>query len=301
MEKITVFTPTYNRDYTLKQLYDSLCAQTYQEFVWLIIDDGSTDSTHTLVRDWQQEDRIRIEYNYQENKGKMAAQNFAVSITQTELFLCVDSDDYLLNDALENIMNAWIVYKNNKAAPKELCGIVAYKGRNEHITLGNKFPDEQIKFSNLNSLYKSGFKGDASVILRTDILREHPFPNIPEEKYMREAYIFDQIDQEYTYLLVPKIIMVCEYLEDGYSSNYGLLFKQNPKSCAMYHNQKAGYSTNMTEIMYHTIQYIAYAIYSGNKDIVKESKRKIVAIVMLLPGTILSIWRKFRFYNIGRG
>ena len=92
MKRLTIFTPTYNRAYILPKLYDSLCEQTCQDFDWLIVDDGSTDHTKELVGDWIKEKKISIRYVCQENGGKMRAYNKAVSLTETELFVCIDSD-----------------------------------------------------------------------------------------------------------------------------------------------------------------------------------------------------------------
>ena len=101
MEKrITVFTPTYNRKYILPKLYDSLCCQERKDFLWLIVDDGSTDGTEELVRQWMSDSVLDIEYHYQENRGKMAAHNEGVRLCTTELFVCVDSDDLLASPSV---------------------------------------------------------------------------------------------------------------------------------------------------------------------------------------------------------
>ena len=106
-QKVTVFTPAYNRAYTLGRLYESLLKQTDKRFCWLIVDDGSTDQTEELVSNWIKENRIDIEYYKQENQGKPAAHNTGVELTKTELFTCVDSDDYLTDNAVGEILNAW--------------------------------------------------------------------------------------------------------------------------------------------------------------------------------------------------
>ena len=101
--RITVYTPTYNRAYRLPDLYESLLRQTDRRFEWLIVDDGSTDDTKELVATWIQEQKIPIRYFFQENKGKQEACNWAHSLLETELHTCVDSDDYLCDNALSLI------------------------------------------------------------------------------------------------------------------------------------------------------------------------------------------------------
>ena len=122
-KKITVFTPTFNRAYKLDDLYESLLKQTEQNFIWLIVDDGSTDNTEEKVKGWIKKGEMEILYYFQENAGKMQAHNKAVLECRTELFLCVDSDDYLVEDAIEKILKKWLKRDRNNMA-----GIIAYKG-----------------------------------------------------------------------------------------------------------------------------------------------------------------------------
>ena len=95
MKTITIFTPTYNRAYLLPQLYNSLIEQTNKDFIWLVIDDGSNDNTKELIKNWQQKNKISIQYIYQENQGMHGAHNTAYKNIDTELNTCIDSDDYM--------------------------------------------------------------------------------------------------------------------------------------------------------------------------------------------------------------
>ena len=95
-KRMTVFTPTYNRAYILPKLYDSLCQQTVKSFEWLIVDDGSVDNTQELVEKWIEEKKIEIRYFKQANGGKQRAHNLGVEKSKEEIFVCVDSDDYVL-------------------------------------------------------------------------------------------------------------------------------------------------------------------------------------------------------------
>src|SRR5690606_19466466 len=105
--KVTIYTPTYNRAFCLGDLYHSLCRQSNNNFEWLIIDDGSTDDTEELIKKWQKEALFPIIYFKQKNEGKMEKLNFAHKVMNTELCLCIDSDDYLLDDSIEIILNEW--------------------------------------------------------------------------------------------------------------------------------------------------------------------------------------------------
>ena len=100
---ITVFTPTYNRAYSLPNLYDSLCKQSFVDFEWLLIDDGSTDNTQELIKQWELERKIKIRYLFQPNSGKHVAINKGVKEAEGEIFFIVDSDDYIISDGLKKI------------------------------------------------------------------------------------------------------------------------------------------------------------------------------------------------------
>lgn len=142
MARLTVFTPTYNRKELLKRVYDSLLNQTVKDFVWLIVDDGSTDDTRSQVMEWINSAKITIRYEYCENGGKMRAHNRGVRLCDTQLFVCLDSDDYFVPDAVESLLEAWDksqALMNDAAVDmwgkalsgRKLGGIVAHKGASE--------------------------------------------------------------------------------------------------------------------------------------------------------------------------
>ena len=111
-KKITVFTPTYNRAYCLYKCYESMKRQTSKDFEWLIIDDGSSDRTGELVKGWiKEENSFPIRYIYKKNGGMHTAYNVAYENIDTELAMNIDSDDYLTDTAIEDILNFW---KKNK-------------------------------------------------------------------------------------------------------------------------------------------------------------------------------------------
>jgi len=107
----TVFTPTFNRAHTLHRVFDSLVAQTYRDFEWIVIDDGSTDDTQSLIKLWQQQADFPIHYHYQVNSGKHIAYNYAVKLAHGELFLVIDSDDGFVVNALESMLYWWKIFQ----------------------------------------------------------------------------------------------------------------------------------------------------------------------------------------------
>ncbi len=113
MPTITVFTPAYNRAHTLGRTYSSLLKQNNKDFVWMIIDDGSTDNTAQRIKEWQTiANGFEIIYIYKQNGGMHTAHNTAYNNISTELSVCIDSDDMLSDDAIENILSKWNEIKN---------------------------------------------------------------------------------------------------------------------------------------------------------------------------------------------
>lgn len=256
---LTIFTPTYNRAYILGRLYYSLRGQENKDFQWLIVDDGSSDDTEALVSGWMEEDIITIKYYKQKNGGKQRAHNKGVMECDTELFFCVDSDDFIVENCVEILLKTW----GNATKSKDIAGIVALKGSDSNVPLGTYFP-EGIRCSTLEELCgKYKVKGDLALIHKTSILKQHLFWVAEGEKFIGEGYVYQQIDQKYKLIILPKILAVCEYLEDGYSRNVRKLTKDNPISYTELKRQTICYSKTWHERYYHTILCIVGCIMHG--------------------------------------
>ncbi|MEG1820888.1 MAG: glycosyltransferase family A protein [Malacoplasma sp.] len=290
---ITIFTPTYNRAYILTELYKSLYSQSCLDFEWLIVDDGSTDNTKELVSKWILENKIAIKYIFQNNGGKMRAHNTGVKNCVTELFICVDSDDYIARKSIDNILRFWSNCKNKN----ELSGIIAYKGKNTTEVIGTCFP-KNIQCSSLSDLYSQSFKGDTSLIFKTNILKQYLFPEIKNEKFITEAYIYDQIDQKYKFKILKKIIIVCSYLNDGYTKNGLSLLRDNPQGWALYYNQKVTFTKNLKDKLYFASQYVCYAKIAQNKKIIDRSSNKVICFFAYILGIYLVYKRRKQFKDV---
>ena len=180
MVPITVFTPTYNRAHLLSRCYDGMKAQTDNSFIWMIIDDGSADNTEEVVRGWIQEnDDFQIQYYRKENGGLHTAYNEAISHIETELCVCIDSDDYMPDDAIEKILNFW---KENGS--EDVAGIVGLDYDTEGNVIGDLLPDQ--KSVNLIDLLTGKYKinnGDRTNVVRTELYKKFaPMKVFPGEK-----------------------------------------------------------------------------------------------------------------------
>ena len=227
MKTLTVFTPTYIRAYCLHQCYNSLVEQIHQDFIWLIIDDGSTDNTKDLVASWIEENKINIQYHYQDNQGMHAGHNAAYNIIDTELSVCIDSDDFMPTTAVADIITAWsaIDEKNGLAG---LIGLDAHK--NDEI-IGQKFPEtlERTSLEDLHYRYK--VTGDKKLVLRTEIVKTFKpyYPIYSSERFVPLGTLYLLIDKHYQLQCLNKVLCVVEYLEDGSSRNIIKQYRRHPK------------------------------------------------------------------------
>ena len=267
MCKITVFTPTYNREKTLKRLYQSLKDQKFRNFEWLIVDDGSTDQTERIIKQYIQENRIRIRYYKQPNLGKYLAYNRGLREAHGELFFCVDSDDLLSIDALTQIN----LLSQNISSP-HIAGIIGQKGLKDGTILGSILPNKIV--STYNHLAKQGYKGEWSIIFKTKIATKYPFPIIKEEKFITEAVIYDQIDLTYSYKISNHIFTICEYQEDGLTHHLYPIMLANPGGYKLYYRQRIDLANNLIEKFNYIIRYIAFSKMFKSKRFNYHGKNK---------------------------
>jgi glycosyltransferase involved in cell wall biosynthesis len=261
--RLTVFTPTYNRRELLTRAYESLKSQTVKDFEWLIVDDGSTDDTMRVVDEWIKEGVITVRYHYRENGGKMRAHNTGAALSECELFVCLDSDDVFVPTAVEELLAAYDGAKENGTDSQKIGGVVAHKGCTSEKLLGSRdFPP--VKTSTLFGLYLNGFEGETTLMYETVLLRQFPFPEIAGEKYVPEDYIYDKIDGNYLLRAVPKVLTVCELVENGYTDSLKRLKKENPVGWYLYYEQRARITPPSVLKLKYAGYYTVYAYRTGN-------------------------------------
>ena len=204
---IAILTPTYNRAHTLNRCFESLCNQTCKEFIWVIIDDGSTDNTKEVINEFLEESPFEIIYKYKENGGKHTALNVGVDIIDTELTFIVDSDDILTPDAIETIYENW-----KKIKSKNLCGISFLRGYSKDKVIGSLFPKNNTIYNGIDIQFRYNVKGDKAEVWRTDLLKKFKFPVYGDEKFLGENIVWWKIALEYDMYYINKIYTVCTYI-----------------------------------------------------------------------------------------
>ena len=240
--RVTVFTPSFNRGYILPQLYKSLTLQTDQKFEWIVVDDGSTDNTESIFKNWQTEKLIDIIYIRQENQGKHIAINTGLENATGELFFIVDSDDMLKSNAIEEIRTFWNKNDNNGYS-----GILSYREFPNGRLVGTRLPQKikQCKLRESNSKY--GSIGDKVVIYRTDIYSRYRYPKFPGEKFFGESYVFNLIDDKYDMLVMDTPIYIFEYQADGLSQDFRKLYRNNPNGMLLSMTQAIKYDETLKD------------------------------------------------------
>jgi len=299
---ITVFTPTYNRDYCLGKCYESLKRQTSKDFIWLIIDDGSSDETKKHVDNWIEDGVIAIKYYYKPNGGMHTAHNFAYELIDTELNVCIDSDDYMTDDAVEKIIRFWRNYGD-----KSCGGIYALDGTVGREIIGEKFPEDLKIFKGYG--YKEIFygdgkrykvKGDKKFIAITKVLKEYPpIPVFTGEKYYSLYHKQHFIERDYNILIMNEVVCIVEYMPDGSSMNMVKQYMINPQGFADIRKVVMRLAPTFKLRFREAIHYVSTSIMLKNKKFLTESPCKFETILAIPLGIALNfiINKKYKKYS----
>ena len=282
--RITIFTPAYNRAHTLGRTYESLLAQECKEFLWLIVDDGSSDNTAELVHSWQEKDNgFEIQYVYKENGGMHTAHNVAYSMIETELNVCIDSDDCMAPGAVGKILSKWDEVKNLGFA-----GIIALDSDMEGNLIGKGFPEGMTE-TTLSAYYASGGSGDKKLIYRTDVIKQYPpYPVFEGERYVALAYKYRMIDQDYKLAVLGEVVCNVDYQMDGHSTGMWREYIRSPQGFAAWRKLCMQYPESRKRLMVDCIHYCSSSFLCGNKRYIAESPRRGLTVLCSLPGWLLS-------------
>ena len=267
----TVCTPTYNRKELLKDLYDSLCIQEDKDFEWLVIDDGSTDNTETLINNFINEKKVSIIYKKIKNGGKHRAINYGLDFANGQVFAIVDSDDFLTSNAVKKIREYFDDISKNNLKNLKMAGVVANKCYKNNELVGTTFNEKTIDAKSTERR-KYNIDGDKFEIFYTDILKKNRFPEIENEKFMTEAILWTRIAaQGYYFRWYNDNIYVCEYHEGGLTDSRERLIANSPLGYALYIKEqvKFGEITLKQKLGYYSFYY---KIRRKNKKMLEISK-----------------------------
>jgi glycosyltransferase involved in cell wall biosynthesis len=203
--RFTVFTPTYNRAHTLLRVYESLKRQTFRDFEWLIVDDGSTDNTRERVERWRQDNLISIRYFWQPNSHKKTAFNRGVTEARGELFLTMDSDDEAMPNALESLNRHWMSIPDSQRSHFSAVTGLCIDTTGEIV--GSRFPADVLDSDTSEVFYRYGVVGEKWGFQRSDILRQFPFPE-DVDGYVPEGVVWSAIAAHYKTRFINEVLRI---------------------------------------------------------------------------------------------
>jgi glycosyltransferase involved in cell wall biosynthesis len=300
MPTLTIFTPTYNRAHTLGRTYESLCRQTCKDFCWLIVDDGSTDGTADLVAKWKAGERVPITYVWQENQGMHGAHNTAYRHITTELNTCIDSDDWMPDDAVEKIIKCW---KSN-SSDDSLAGIVGLDQTADGKIIGTPLDRER---TTLQGFYERGGRGDKKLVYRTEVITSYPeYPLFEGERYVGLAYKYMLADQDYELLTLNEPLVTVEYQPDGSSYSMYRQYWNNPRGFAFFRKTEMKCTHSLKRLFMVCAHYVSSSIICRNWKFLAESPRKFMTVLATPAGVALYFLIKHKInthqsMNIGNG
>lgn len=212
---LTIFTPVFNRAGIIKVLYQSLCRQTCQDFEWVVVDDGSTDNIDDVMAQFQKDGKRKfpIVYKKQDNGGKHTAINTGVLVARGLYFMIVDSDDYLVDNAVEEVITAFI------DCPKDYAGVGFQRIHSDGSLIGTTFDGDTCDVL-ASERYKYRINGDKAEVFFTEVMLKYPFPVFEGERFLSEASVwFHMAHDGLKIRWINKPTIVCEYLPGGLSDN----------------------------------------------------------------------------------
>ena len=236
--RFTVFTPAYNRGYIIEQLYESLCRQTFRDFEWIVVDDGSTDNTEEVMQRLMARDNFfPIIYKKQPNGGKHRAWNRGVELASGELFFGCDSDDYLTDDALEiadRIERS--IPEGEKGSFAGICGLKAYQ---DASVVGKTFDNAQyLDMTHLERI-RNNVVGDKSEVIYTAVWKKYKYHEFDGEKFITEATSLNRMAADGLKMrYFNSVVKIVEYRADGLSASSLTQFMNSPRGYGLYIHQQ---------------------------------------------------------------
>lgn len=295
MEKdkyLTIITPTYNRASLLSRCFQSLNVQTCKNFQWLIVDDGSTDNTEEIVLQLKEKSDFEIDYIRKTNGGKHTALNASHPYINGKFVTVVDSDDYLTNTAVEEILNTWKMYENSE----DVGMVIFLKGFSEEHPICTGGKDYEI-VDTITTKRIGNAGRDCFDVFRSELFIKYPFPEFEGEKFIGEGASFFFIELEKKGVYVNKVLYICDYREDGLTKAGRKMRIKNPLggryNSQIYMHPRLPMKTRIKKGMLYTC-YSLFASVHVSK-IFSENRYKILTAITFLPGYCLYLYWKNKY------
>lgn len=293
MKLLSIITPTYNRAGFLPKCFQSLLRQSCNDFEWIIVDDGSTDNTEEVIHTFQS-DRFPIYKIIKQNGGKHTALNAAHQWIHGDYILILDSDDYLTDTAVEEVLTAWKRYDGNPSV-----GILTFlKGTDkEHpVCLAEDYgkPVEIMRYKR-----KPVSGGDCCEVIRTDLYKLYPFPVFDGERFLSECALWNRVSFTHKCVYINSVIYICEYLEDGLTKAGRKLRIRCPLGGMFISNLRMDRSNLPGQRIKYAMLYDCYGFFAGLSigKMMKESRAPFLSAVLIPAAYVLFFYWKKRYQN----
>ena len=225
----SILTPTFNRMHTIHRVYESLQRQTVNNFEWIIVDDGSTDKTKNLLISWQNESKFPIIWcRYTNNRGRNAAVNCGMQFISGKYNFVLDSDDMLLDDAIETI-NHWI--EKTGFERLETSYALFFRCVDQYGSIVGEFPQKILnlfsgnclKLSKKDGRWRFGLGIEVLAVLKTRMSKEFKFPELTDREHCPEAITWNRFCDIYDSIFINQPVRKYyrfegDCLSDGASS-----------------------------------------------------------------------------------
>lgn len=291
MHTVSVLTATYNRVDLLPALFHSLLAQDDQAFTWIIIDDGSTDGTETLIPGFRERASFPIVYQKKENGGKHTALNYAYPYVDSPLTIIVDSDDTLTPDAISAIKTVYEEYRKET----DLCGFSFLRGTRDGGYLSTSgVPRDGMKESFVDCRLNRHIGGDMAEVWYTHCLREFPFPEFPGEKFLGEDLVWIQMADKYQMRFFNRVIYISGYLDDGLTKNRRKHNIASPRGCVARAEAFLNSNANLRAKLKAGLQYYIYGRFAQMSwwELYVRANNRFLYLLLCMPAHLLYLrWK----------
>ena len=291
MAKLSIITPTYNRAHTLPRCFESLCQQTCKDFEWIIVDDGSSDNTQSVISSFYT-DAFLITKVQKGNGGKHTALNTAHSYINGDYVLILDSDDFLTDTAVEEVLRAWAVYDSDNKI-----GVVTFLRADTNyqpLCVVDKY-ETPVDFLPVNR--KIIISSDCCEVIRTSLFMQFPFPVFPGEKFISECALWNRVGQHYKCVYINSVIYVCKYLEGGLTNSGRKMRIRNPKGGMFTSNLRMDWRNSLKERLKAGLLFTCYGCFAhiGIRQQMKESDYPLLTALCYPFGFLLYLWWKRKY------